>query len=168
MRMLLCASAFLMGLATRASAGEYYNKKWFDYPDPLTAPKFENGCANWIKTSSVSCHWLKCHHIEAKICTNPTHIKVALLRKDVYVVVSGPDTSEDAVRRTIEGVAAGCAATALAAAGTPSPASVGAPAVFFAAFKACVLGVSASGVAGGIIRQLGIRIDSSRSHWSPV
>ena len=153
-----------------AQAADYYRAKWFDYPDPFTAPKFrtDTGCAHWIKPWSG-----------AKICTNPTHVQVqvALLRKDVVFVVSGPDNPDQAVQRAVAGYAAGCAATAIAAAeaaaaATPSPepgARIGAAsAMLYSSFYGCISSVSAAGIAGGIVGQLHINIDTSGSHWSPV
>src|SRR5277367_2401311 len=92
MRTLRFAAAIVIALTSAVDAREYYNKKWFDYPDPGTAPQIANGCAHWLKTDSFKCKGgFKCGHAVAKVCTNPTHVKVALLRKGVYVVVSGPD-----------------------------------------------------------------------------
>lgn len=168
MKRLLYALSICLAFAPMVEARDYYNKKWFDYPDPLTAPKIANGCAHWAITKSVSCHWLKCHSTDAKICTNPTHVQVALLRKDVYVIVSGPDTLDKAVVNAVEGDVTGCVLVALAAAGSPSPTTVGAPAVFFASFKGCILSLTVSGAAGAILKQVDIHVDASHSHWSPV
>src|SRR5262245_34907688 len=116
-----------------ASAAEYYHKKWFDFPDLTTAPRFSNSCAKWVKTNSFKCSGFKCRRTTAKICVNPLRVKVALLRRDVHVVVSGPDTAQAAVRRAVEGFAAGCAVAAMTA-GAPGPQTVAAPGTFIAAF----------------------------------
>jgi len=169
--LLFTATAVLTLLACgKADAADYYRQKWFDYPDPFTAPqvKTQTGCAHWIKP------WTG-----AKICTNPTHfqVTVALLRRDVVFVVSGPDTPDQAVQRAVAGYAAGCAATAIAAAeaaaaATPSPeptARIGATgAVLYSSFTGCISAISVAGVVGSIVGQLHINIDTSGSHWSPV
>jgi hypothetical protein len=160
----------LLGMSGSARAADYYRHKWFDYPDPVTAPKFASrtGCAHWIKPWRGS-----------KICTNPTHfqVKVALLRKDVVFVVSGPASPDQAIQRAVAGYAAGCAATAVtaavtAAAATPSPEPAAriaaASGVLFSSFAGCISTVSAAGIAGGIVAQLHINIDTSGSHWSPL
>lgn len=153
-----------------ASAADYYKKKWFDYPDPFVAPRFETrtGCAHWIKPWRGS-----------KICTNPTHfqVKVALLRRDVTFIVSGPDAPNEVIRRAIVGYATGCAATAItaaeaAASATPSPEPsirIGAAsAVLYNSFYVCVSGISVAGIAGSIVGQLHINLDTSGTHWSPL
>jgi hypothetical protein len=160
----------LLGTSGAADAADYYRQKWFDYPDPFTAPKIEThtGCAHWIKPWGG-----------AKICTNPTHVQVqvGLLRKDVVFVVSGPDAPDQGVRNAVEGYAAGCAAQAItvalgAAAATPSPepgARIAAgSAALVGSFSACVSAISAAGIVGGIVSQLHVNIDTSGSHWSPV
>ncbi len=169
LRHLLLTLAFV-GTSGAAHADEYYRNKWFDYPDPLTKPKLETrtGCAHWVKPWRGS-----------KICTNPTHfqVQVALLRKDVVFVVSGPASLDQAIHRAVEGYAAGCAATAIAAAegaaaAVPSPEPsariAAASGVLVTSFSGCISAISGAGIAGGIIAQSHIGIDASGSHWSPL
>lgn len=152
-----------------AHAAEYYNKKWFDYPDLFTAPRVttSTGCAHWVEG------------LGAKICTNPTHftVRTELLRRDVVFVVSGPDSPSEAVRRAVAGYATGCSVIAVhaattAAAATPSPEPgariAAAAASLYGSFAACISAISVGGVAGSILGQLNIRIDTSSSHWSPL
>jgi hypothetical protein len=103
---------------------------------------------------------------EQCICTNPI-VEVEVLRLDARVVVSGPDTADQAVRDALLGYAAGCVAGAIAAS-TAGPQVVASPAGFYASFKGCILAVSASGIAGGILNQFDIHLDTSDSHWSPL
>jgi hypothetical protein len=163
-------------MPTVASAADYYKHKWFDYPDAATAPKVESRCAHWASGSSFQFSGFKCHHTTWKVCTNPTHVTVVLLRRDVVFIVSGPASPTDAVQKAVAGYAAGCAAVAItsaeaAAAGT-SETLVGelpaAAAALPAAFQACIVGVSVTGIVAGIVNQLNIHIDTSGSHWSPV
>ena len=166
----------LLCTASIANGADYYNRKWFDYPDPVTLPRVQNGCAHWASGSSMQCKFLKCHHTTWKVCTNPTHIVVSLLRKDVVFVVSGPSSPSEAVEKAVAGYAATCAATAIAAAQIAGAASsttmVGevpaAAAALPTAFETCVSAVSVAGAAGGIVHLLDIHIDTSGNHWSPI
>jgi len=162
-------------LASGAHAGVYYQQKWFDYPDPATAPRFANGCAHYATFPSFKCSGAHCGHTTAKVCTNPTHVQVALLRKDVVFVVHGPDTADQAVKNAVEGLAAGCATSAIThavavGAGDPEPTSKipAAVTVLVADFHACIISISAAGAVGAIVKELEIGIDTSQSHWSPV
>lgn len=170
------AAVMISTMPTMASAADYYNHKWFDFPDGATVPKVESRCAHWASGSAFKCSGFKCHHTTWKVCTNPTHVIVALLRRDVVFVVSGPASPTEAVKKAVVGYAAGCAAVAITAAeaagaGT-SETLVGelpaAAAALPTAFQACIVGVSVPGIAAGIVHQLNISIDTSGSHWSRV
>jgi hypothetical protein len=159
--------------SSKAMSRDYYNEQWFEYPDPLTAPRITVGCAHEACTKVPVTHGLKISMEQRCVCTNPTQ-RTELLRKSVRFVVSGPDTGEEAARRAIEGIAAGCAVSAIttakvtaAAAPSPEPAArIGAATgALLTSFKACILGVSASGVAGAIVRQLSIGI-RTEDHWA--
>lgn len=162
------AAATMTLISKPARAEDYYNQKWFDYPDPFTAPKLTQvGCGKQACTKIPEWHGIG--HVEMKehcACINP-EMKAELLRHDVYVIVSGPQTADDAVKKALEGYAAGCAATAIAAA-TAGPQVVAAPAGFFGAFQACIAGLSVAGVAGGILNQFNIHFDTHNTHWSPL
>jgi hypothetical protein len=159
-------AATLVCISLPLRAAEYYNQKWFDYPDIGTAPRVTIGCAHEACTDIPEFHGFKVEMHSHCACTNPTQ-KTELLRKDVRVVVSGPDTSDQAVKNALEGYAAGCVATAIAAS-TAGPQVVASPAGFFAAFKACVAAISVSGVVGSLLNQLDIHLNTSDSHWSPL
>lgn len=149
-----------------AISAEYINKKLFDFPDPAP-PKMENSCAKWATFTTVKCHGLKCGRDTAKVCVNPTHITVALLRRDVRAVVTGPDKIDQGVRNAVEGYVLGCIAAALVASGA-GPQVAAAPGTFLAAFKTCVLAISAEGAVGAVLKQINMRIDATQTHWSPV
>jgi hypothetical protein len=154
-------------LSRPAAAAEYINKKLFDFPDPTTAPRMANGCAKWASFTTVKCRGLKCGRSTARVCVNPTHIQVALLRRDVSAVVTGPDNIDAATRNAAEGYILGCVASAIAVSGA-GPQIVAAPGTFVAAFKACLLGISTEGAVGAILRQVNIHLDSSQTHWAPL
>src|SRR5262249_38551245 len=144
MRALLTATLLLICLPVHAA--DYYNQKWFDYPDPGTLPRTTTTCAHEACTDIPEFHGFHVSMVRHCICTNPI-VHAELLRKDVKVVVSGPDSPDAAVRNALMGYAAGCVAAAIAAS-TAGPQIVASPAGFFASFKACILGLSVAGVAG--------------------
>lgn len=151
-----------------AQADNYYYKKWFDIPDIGTTPRVTVGCAHKICTKIPVSHGMtRLPTMEQQcLCTNPT-VKTDLLRRDVYVVVSGPHTADQAVRNALEGYAAGCVAGAIASS-TAGPQVIASPAGFFAAFKACIIAISVSGIAGSIMNQFDIHFNTSQTHWSPL
>jgi hypothetical protein len=165
MRALLIAMMFAL-ISLPVQAANYYDEKWFDYPDLETAPRTTSECANEACTDIPEFNGLEIEMTEQCICINPI-ITVELLRRDVRVVVSGPDTSDQAVMDAVKGYAAGCVATAIVAS-TAGPQVVASPAGFYASFKACIAAVSVSGIAGGILNQFDIHLDTSDSHWSPL
>jgi hypothetical protein len=159
-------SALLTLLSTPLHAEEYYNQKWFDFPDLGTAPRVTTGCAHQACTGVPEVHGFHVRMVQHCVCTNPT-VRTDLLRRDVRVVVSGPNTADQAIRNALVGYAAGCVATATAAS-VAGPQIVASPAGFYASFKACLVAISASGAAGGILNQFDIHLNSSDTHWSPL
>ena len=149
-----------------AFASDYYNQKWFDYPDLGTAPRITVGCAHEACTKIPETHGFRIEWHQHCVCTNPTQ-RTDLLRRDVRVIVSGPDTADQSVRNALVGYAGGCVAAAIAAS-TAGPQVVASPAGFFASFKACIAAISVSGIVGSILNQFDIRFDTSGSHWSPL
>src|SRR5436190_17610344 len=124
MRTLLTATMFVL-ISLPAQALNYYNEKWFDYPD-ITPPRTTTTCAHEACTDIPEIHGFEVRMVRHCVCTNPI-VKAELLRRDVRVVVSGPDTADEAVKKALVGYAAGCVATALAAS-TAGPQIVASPA----------------------------------------
>jgi hypothetical protein len=96
-------AATLVRISFPLQAAEYYNQRWFDYPDIGTAPRVTIGCAHEACTDIPEFHGFKVEMHSHCVCTNPTQ-KTELLRKDVRVVVSGPDTSDQAVKECARGI----------------------------------------------------------------
>ncbi len=163
---ILVVCAGLIKTTYPSHAENYYNQNWFDYPDIGTLPRITMGCAHQACTNIPETHGFSIRWVLHCGCTNPTQ-RTDLLRRDVRVVVSGPDTADQAVRNTLEGYAAACVGTAIAAS-TAGPQVVASPGGFFAAFKGCVTAISVSGVVGGILNQFDIHFDTSGTHWSPL
>jgi hypothetical protein len=163
MRALLISAILLISLP--AQAEEYYNQRWFDIPD-LAPPRITTGCAHEACTDIPEVHGFTIRMKRQCVCTNPT-VKTELLRRDVRVVVSGPNTADQAVRNALVGYAAGCVATA-SVASTAGPQIVVSPAGFYASFKACITALSVSGVVGGILNQFDIHLNTSDTHWAPL
>jgi len=159
-------SAGLALLSFPALSDEYYNQKWFDYPDVGAAPRITTGCAHQACTDIPEVSGFRVKMVQHCVCTNPT-ARTDLLRRDVRVVISGPNTADQALKSALEGYAAGCVVTAIAAS-TAGPQVVASPAGFFASFKACIAAISVSGIAGSILNQFDIRFDTSATHWSPL
>jgi hypothetical protein len=75
----------------------------------------------------------------------------------------------------VEGIAAGCAATAIAAcsaaiAGTSytGPGAIGAcSGALLSTFKVCILGIKAEAVVGAIVKELNINITTT-DNWAPL
>src|SRR5262249_11910361 len=114
---------------------------------------------------TVRCRRGRCGRSRAHVCVNPTHVQVALLRRDIRAVVTGPDSADEAVRKTVEGYILGCLAAALATAGASTPFAA---ATFFGAFKTCILAITAEGAVGAVLKQLDLKVDTSQTHWAPV
>lgn len=148
-----------------AQAEKYYDQKWFDIPD-AAAPRTTTTCAREACADvPVVDRWTV--RIERRCaCVNPI-VSVELLRRDVRVVVSGPDTAEAAVKNAVVGYVGGCIATATAAA-TAGPQVVVSPAGFYASFKACIAALSLSGAIGSVLNQLDIQLNTLDTHWAPV
>jgi hypothetical protein len=163
---LFVTTVLLILVNAPVDAAEYYNQKWFDYPDIGTAPRTTSACAHEACTDIPEFHGPRVEMKRHCVCTNPI-VHVELLRRDVRVVVSGPDTADQAVRNALLGYAAGCVATATVAA-TAGPQIVASPAGFYASFKACIAAISVSGVVGSILNQFDIHLNTSDSHWSPI
>jgi hypothetical protein len=157
MKMLVTAAtavAATLLVTSPVLAHDYYNAKWFDYPDGPSR-LIPGGCAKWIKVFGTD------------QCIQPNLPRVELERRDVKVIVRGPDSADQAVENALAGYAFACVATALAAS-TAGPQIVAAPGGFFAAFKGCIAALSVEGTAGAILRQFDISIDNSGTHWSPA
>jgi hypothetical protein len=165
MRTLLIAMMFSL-ISLPVQAANYYDEKWFDYPDPWTEPYLNEECANEACTDIPEFNGLEIEWTEECICTNPI-FTWEVLRRDVRVVVSGPDTPDQAVIDAVKGYAAACVTAAIAAS-LASPQVVAAPAAFYASFKACILALNVAGIAGAIVNQFDIHLDTSNSHWSPL
>lgn len=167
---------FLVMATFSARAEDYFREKWFDYPDPTTAPRTTISCAK-EGSVTVSCPTTRkpLRTCRKTGCIGPT-TKIDLLRVSPTFVVSGPSSGEEAVKRAVQAIAVGCATNAIitakgAAAITPSPepaARVGAGlASGVGYFKACIAGAKVAAVASGIVDQLEFKIESP-THWSPL
>lgn len=173
---LLMTFIVFAGGAPMSNAAEYYRSKWFDYPDPTTMPKTTVSCAQEGSIDVPCPTWSEPLRMCRKsACTGHTY-KTEMLRVAPTFVVNGPDTSDQAVKNAITGVAATCAATAIsaaqgAAAATPSPepaARISAGlAMGIAYFQSCISTVSGAAVAGGLINQLSFTIETP-THWAPL
>ena len=75
----------LVGLPVHAA--EYYNQKWFDYPDIGTAPRLTTGCAHEACTDVPEVYGFppQVRMNRQCICTNST-VRTEVLRRDVRVV----------------------------------------------------------------------------------
>ena len=180
LKLLLCSGFLVTALPSLARAADYYDHKWFDFPDPdpLTA-QWKVGCAKEFHHNIPDGfhHW-RVHYKYVKYCPLPTHIKVAVLRHDVVFVVSGPSSPSEAVTNAVSEYALACVGVATSAAytaaGGAGSATVGVgvvPAAMAAgetAFALCAASVSATGIVGAIVKQLQFGIDTSGTHMSPV
>jgi hypothetical protein len=165
MRSLLVAIVVVL-ITLPAQAANYYDQKWFDYPDPATLPRTTSECAKQACTDIPEFSGLNVTMVTHCVCVNPI-VKVELLRRDVRVIVSGPDTSDDAVKKAVVGYATGCVVGAIGGS-TAGPQIVASPGEFFALFKACITAISATGMAGSIINQFNIHLNTTQTHWSPL
>ena len=164
MRIMLCAALLLFSMP--ASAANYYNEKWFDIPDIGTLPRVTTTCAHEACTDIPEVHGWRIEMKRHCVCTNPI-VKSEILRRDVRVVVSGPDTLDQAAKNAIIGYVTGCVAAAIAAS-TAGPQIIVSPAGFYASFKGCLAAVSVSGITGGILNQLDIHLNTDDTHWAPL
>lgn len=163
-----------MALFAPAQAAAYAREKLFEFPDPFTAPRVTVRC---VKNASahVPCPtWRK----PGRMCRKETCIghatTIELLRVTPTLVISGPDSADEAARRAVHGIVSACAASAAlkakaAIAATPSPEpGVRAAAGFaagYASFKACIAAASTTTVVAGILRQLEIKLERP-THWA--
>lgn len=177
MRNCLVGALLFLCTTMTAHAGEYFREKWFDYPDPTSAPKVTARCVQYgsahvpcpIFPSDMTRMCLK------SACTGHAY-DTELLRVSPTFVVSGPDTAEAAVKNAVEAIVAVCAAQAVAgakAAGaatpSPEPASRIAAAISTGviAFKVCVGTASATTVVAGIVNQLEFKLETP-THWAKL
>ena len=155
------ATLLLIGAAGTARAADYYDHHLFDYPDPFSH-RLTAKCSWHPRWTLVKCLW-------------PKDIHHQMLWHSAVLVVSGPSSPSVAITNAVEGYAAVCGSIAAGAAITAGggfgaisagtfaiPAAAGAAAT---AFEACVTHVSLAGVAGGIVKQLDLRIDTSHTYW---
>jgi hypothetical protein len=165
-----------MLFAVEASAAEYYRSKWFEYPDPLTAPRVTARCVKEASADVPCPTWNRpLRTCRQTVCVGHAYT-TELLRVTPTFVISGPDSPDDATRRAVQGIAAGCGVKAIAsgqgaaaAAPSPEPTARIAAAIGTAVgvFKACISTVSAAAAAGGIVRQLDFKIETP-THWARV
>lgn len=162
--------------STSAVAGDYIREKWFDYPDPTTAPKVTVRCVKEALTD-VPCPTLG---KPLRMCIKSACVghayETELLRVEPTFVVTGPESGEEGVKKAVQAIVAVCTAKAIAgakgtAAATPSPeptARVGAGlATVITFFKACIAEANATAVVAGILNQLEFRIDTP-THWAKL
>lgn len=164
-----------LGSATVSGAADYYRSKWFEYPDPTTMPRSKAVC---VKTGSIDVPCPAGLNItrmcRATGCIGHAY-KLELLRVTPTFVISGPETSDEALKRAVQGIAAVCAGKAIhaakgaAALAPPEPASR-ISAGFTAGlgfFNACISTANLSSVAAGIANQLEFKIETP-THWAPL
>lgn len=162
--------------STSAVAGDYLREKWFEYPDPTTAPKVTVRCVKEASTD-VPCPTLD---KPLRMCTKSACVghayETELLRVEPTFVVTGPESGEEGVKKAVQAIVAVCSAKAIAgakgaAATTPSPepaARVGAGLVTgITFFKACIDAADATAVVAGILSQFEFRIDTP-THWAKL
>ena len=162
--------------STSALAGDYIREKWFDYPDPTTAPKVTVRCVKEASADVPCPTWDK----PLRMCTKSACVghayETELLRVEPTFVVTGPESGEEGVKKAVQAIVAVCTAKAIAgakgaAAATPSPepaARVGAGlATGITFFKACIAAADATAVVAGILNQLEFRIDTP-THWAKL
>lgn len=162
--------------STSASAADYVRDKWFEYPDPTTAPKVTARC---VKEASTD---VPCPTSEKplRMCTKTACVghayETELLRVEPTFVVSGPESGDEAVRNAVQAIVAVCTAKAIsgakgAAAATPSPepaARIGAGlATGVGFFKACIVAADTTAVVAGILNQLEFKIETP-THWAKL
>ena len=175
MRALVFAFAVFLSLAaTSANAGEYWRHKWFDFPDPGTLPRSITECVDWAVFHApcpTTTDWGRmCEKRECKGHAT----RVEMLRIGVVFIASGPDSPDEAVHRAVTGYVAGCGAAAIGAANMAAgTASAGGPAASAGAgataavgtFKTCLLSISVSGIIGGVLNQISLRVENP-THWA--
>ena len=150
----LCSFAPLLTFSNSAFARDYFVKQIIELPNP-TKIRVKAGCLKWVKP------WKG-----AKICRAHKYVN-HMQRKKVFIAASGPDSSEQAVRRAVEGIVAVCAAAAsqkayvaaaAASGGSPAAQMAAALPVLVGTFKVCIATAAKSAVpvAGAIARQVSI------------
>src|SRR5579871_1553954 len=105
MRLPVSMIFILLLLTVAVDAREYYNQKWFDIP--TGGSRSTTGCAHQACTDIPEVHGFRIEMHQQCVCTNPT-VRIDLQRRDVRVVVSGPDTADQAIINALEGYAAAC------------------------------------------------------------
>lgn len=176
MRFLSALLIALCTFATGALSEDYSRTKLLEYPDPFTVPRVTARCVKEASAHVPCPTWSN----PGRFCRKSTCIGHAYtteaLRVTAQLVISGPNSPSDAVRRAVQGIAAACgikaaAAGKKAAAATPSaePATRIGAAIASAAivFKACIGSASATAIVGGIVRQLDIKVETP-THWARV
>lgn len=167
--------SFLL-VSLTASAGEYFREGWFEYPDPSTPPRVTARCVQTGSADLPCPTWDKpLRTCRASTCTGHA-VETDMLRVKPTFVVSGPDSTDDAVKKAVQGVVAACAAQAVtsakaAGAAVPSPepgARVGAGlAAGITVFKGCIATANLTAVAAGIANQLEFKVEMP-THWARI
>lgn len=169
-------AVLLASLTNVASAGEYYRDKWFEYPDPTTAPKVTVRCVKEASTNVPCPTWKEPLRMCLKTACVGHAYETELLRVSPTFVVTGPESADESVKKAVEAIVAVCSVQAVTAAkgagaATPSPepaARVGAAlATGITYFKGCIAAADAAAVAAGILNQLEFRIDTP-THWAKL
>lgn len=173
---ILVVLAIWLVASTSVLAGDYFREKWFDYPDPTTAPKITARCVQ-EGSADVPCPtWSNPLRMCRKSACTGHAYDTELLRVAPTFVVSGPESGEESIRRAVQAVVAVCSVTATtaakgAAAMLPSPepaARVGTGlATGIAYFKACISSANATAVVAGILNQLEFKIETP-THWAKL
>jgi hypothetical protein len=165
----LLAIVLCLGLVNPVAAKDYYSKKWFSYPDPLSRVRdvhIGKRCVRWVIVDllvgkSKSCPLYK-----------PV-LRVEYLQRDVTVQVTGPKL-KPAIERAVLRAVTACAVKAYhdatgAAGATPSPE----PAARIAAatgtlattFVACIKLISIADVGLSVLNKFKIKI-VTKGRWS--
>lgn len=176
MRRQIIAVFLLISASLPVSAAEYYRSQWFEYPDPTTLPRTTATCVQEGSLDVPCPTWDRpLRMCRATGCTGHAYT-TELLRVTPTFVVTGPESSEEAVKRAVQGIVAVCAANAVVAskaagAATPSPEPAARITAGLAAglvsFKACIATAKASTVAAGIVNQLEFKIETP-THWARI
>jgi hypothetical protein len=160
-----------------ADAANYYSQKLFDFPDGKTSTQ-GGGCIHHRDVPSVTCSgtsWRHpvptCHHVTGSVCDQWAAPHLVLERRDVILVVSGPNNVAEGIQRAVEGYVAGCVAVGMTAAASSLGAVATAPAApgaFWGGFQGCMSAISVSGTVGAVLHQLSMKLDTSQTHWAPL
>jgi hypothetical protein len=164
-----------VGLSFSASAEEYFRQGWFEYPDPTTAPRTTTECIS-MKSADVPCPtWNEPGRWCRKETCGEWKTKTEILRVNPSFVISGPNSPDEAVKRAVQGIVAGCATVAISEANTAAAAVPADPASRIGAgvaagvvgFKNCIVAVQVEAAVGGVLNQLEFRIDTP-THWAQM